>query len=137
MVLDDARSCVDLGAALECMVTALSREGGDDVVLVSTVFDRWVGPADCHLLCGPARVLPSDEVLFNLARQTGAPELLVGSRSAGPITEIHASDLDLFTRLVQAVVRSDLKLLEHVVVAPDGLFRLMGESVFLDPETPR
>jgi hypothetical protein len=132
MTFWDTQIRVDIEIALECMAEVLGK-ASDDVLLVSTVFGDYVGPGDCHLLGGSERALPSDEVLFNLTRRVGAKELLLASRSSGPITQLHEPDVLLFERLLAAVVRNDLKILDHVVVAPGGLIRFMRESIFEVP----
>ncbi len=129
----DTQIRVDIGTALECMASVLGRVRSD-FLLVSTVFGDDVGPGDCHVLTGPDRSLPSDEVMFNLARKVGAKEMLFGSVSSGPIDQVHDQDVILFDRLLEAVVRNDLKMVDHVLVAPGGLIRLMRESLFGEPE---
>ena len=119
---------VDIFDAIECMTLVLG-EPGADVLLCSTVFDEEVGPGDCHLLIGPRRALPSDEVLFHLAREGGAREMLFGSACSGPVGEIHGSDVRLFRDLLEATERNGMRLVEHVLVAPGGMFRLMVESL--------
>lgn len=115
--------------AIECMVPTLTEAQGD-ILLASTVKGQYVGPGDCHRLSTPGRSLPSDEVLFYVARRTGARIMLFGSRSVGEIAEVHEPDVDLCARLVRAAERNGIHVIDHIVVR-DGMFRFMSESTSL------
>jgi hypothetical protein len=115
--------------AMQCMVPVLS-EARDDILLTSTVFGEYVGPGDGHLLADGTRALPSDEVLFYLARDTGAKEILCGCRSSGDIRDLHDADVGLARRLLAAGDRNGVHVLDLIVVR-DGLFRFMSASTDL------
>lgn len=110
--------------AMQCMVPVLS-DTEDDLLLASTVFGEFVGPGDGHLLGLGTRALPSDEVLFYSARQTGARAMLFGSRSSGYIGDLHDTDVDLARRLLEAGERNGIEVVE-VLVARDHMFRFMS-----------
>jgi hypothetical protein len=106
------------------MVPVLS-EAPDDVLLCSTVWGDFVGPGNCHLLAAPGRLLPSDEVLFYLAREHDAKVMLFGSRAAGSIFEVGEEDMGLTERLLAAAARNNIEVIDHLLVK-DGMFRFMS-----------
>lgn len=127
MTFRDGHFQVDIATANACMGSALGT-ADTNLLLVSTVFGDYVGPGDCHSLAGPMRALPSDEVLFNLAREVGAEAILFGSASSGPIEEIHESDVSLYDKLKAAIRRNNLEMVDLILVGSGDLFRLMSAS---------
>lgn len=115
--------------AIECMVPVLS-DAEDDLLLCSTVFGEYVGLGDCHVLSTGTRSLPSDEVLFQPARQTGAKEMVFGCRSVGDIRDLHDADVALAGRLLEAGARNDVQVADLICVR-DQMFRFMSESTTL------
>lgn len=119
--------------AVECMVPVLS-DAREDLLLYATVVGTFVGPGDCHLLLGPHRMLPSDEVLFYLARQHGASAMLFGSRATGSIIEVEAKDRQLSERLLAAGARANIEVVDHILVK-HGMFRFMSSTDLWAPGT--
>ena len=89
--------------------------------------DGLVGDSECFAsLTQPKNLLPVHEV-FHLAREVGAGQIMISSRSSGPIEQLHECDVDFTGRVLDVGRRLGIRVCEHVLVDKDGV-RLMTQS---------
>jgi hypothetical protein len=120
---------IALTTAIECMLPVLS-EAREDLLLVSSVFGAFVGPAECFHLRGEERALPPDGVLVRLAGSWGSKRMLFGCRSSAPNGRMNEADIDLIRRLLSVGRRTGIEVVDLVVVR-DHTFRSVGQSTGL------
>lgn len=116
--------------AIERIAPIVAQAPGEVVFATVVHQDGFIGDSECFVSPTQPKTLLPEEQIFYLAKETGAPAVLLTTKSSGPISELHECDVEFTRRLIDYGRSQGIALHEHVLVEGDT-FRIMSQCTDL------